>query len=335
MSLPTFLSPEDSSLWHAACGLRRQYWGSMVFLRGIVEFSNHCRQNCLYCGLRRDNNALSRYRMSADAVHSAACGVKRLGFGTVVLQSGEDPGYSAQEIALMVGRIKQELGLAVTLSLGEWDRECYGLWREAGADRYLLKLETADEILYAHLRPGKKLSQRFACLDTLSKLGYETGSGLITGLPGSSEDKVLHGLETLAERKPDMMSLGPFIPHPETPLGHETAGGISENLRCMAHARIRIPEAHIPVTSALGLYGDDVRLAALEVGNVLMPSLTPETYRESYAIYPGKNRQSLSPEERAAQFGPMLQAGGFTLPAGPGGAWRLRHPVNDTTGAKP
>lgn len=335
MSLPRFLNPEDSSLWDSACSLRKQYWGSAVFLRGIVEFSNYCRQNCLYCGLRRDNSALPRYRMNRDAIFAAARSVKELGFGTVVLQSGEDPGYPAEEIALLIRRIKRELGLAVTLSLGEWDEEQYNLWREAGADRYLLKLETADDNLYTCLRPGKKLTQRFNCLDTLSELGYETGTGLITGLPGSDEDKVLQGLKLLAERKPDMMSLGPFIPHPQTPLGHETPGSISENLRGMAHARLHMPEAHIPVTSALGLYGDDVRLAALEVGNVLMPSLTPETYRESYAIYPGKNRQSLNPEERAAQFGPMLLAAGYMLPAGPGGAWRLRDTSSNQPGAEP
>lgn len=292
-------------------------------MRGIVEFSNHCRQNCLYCGLRRDNAKLTRYRMSPEAVFDCASEVKRLGFGTVVLQAGEDPGFPPEQVASLVEKIKAELGLAVTLSLGEWEKSTYTLWREAGADRYLIKLETADETNYSRLRPGKTRQARLDAIAALMDLGYETGSGLITGLPGQGEEQVLRGLELLAELKPDMASMGPFLPHPDTPLKNEQPGSIEDNLTAMAQARILMPKTHIPVTSALGLYGNEIRLAALEVGNVLMPSLTPRQVRENYAIYPGKNAGEQEPEERAENFIELLIRAGFSIPNGPGAAWRF------------
>jgi biotin synthase len=321
----SFLAPGDLQLWETACRARADHWGRNVYLRGIVEFSNHCGQNCLYCGLRRDNAALGRYRLEPEAVFACARMVKTLGFGTVVLQSGEDAGYAVGDIGRIIRRVKEELGLAVTLSLGERSRETYALWREAGADRYLLKLEIPDPEIYARLRPGRKLDQRRNALGILAGLGYETGTGVIMGLPGETPEIFEQGLAVMAALQPDMVSLSPFIPHPATPLKAHPACGVAQTLRGMAMARIRMPRAHIPVTSALGLHGDAVRLAALEVGDVLMPSLTPGTVREAYAIYPGKNRQTLEPEERAAAFAPLLTSAGFTLPSGPGGAWRLLH----------
>ena len=324
-TVPSFVFPEDAALWREACTLREHYWGKNVFLRGIVEISNHCRQNCLYCGLRRDNTALQRYRMAPDIIFASAQAVQRLGFGSIVLQAGEDPGFSANDIAILIRRIKKELGLAVTLSFGEWEKSVYALWRDAGADRYLLKLETADEKNYTRLRPGNSLSQRIEAFCTLMSLGYETGSGFITDLPGNPEDALSKGLTLLSGYKPDMLSLSPFVPHPETPLRGHAAGGIATHLRLMATARTMMPAAHIPVTSALGLQGDAVRLAALEVGNVLMPSLTPQEVRRAYAIYPGKNMDAEEPEQRAARFRPMLEASGFEAPIGAGSAWRLQY----------
>lgn len=313
----------DDSLWEEAGALRRQYWGQTVFLRGIVEFSNHCKQNCLYCGLRRDNTALVRYRMDSDAVFRSARSVKSLGFGTVVLQSGEDPAWPAEDMADLVRRIKSELQLAVTLSLGEREESDYRLWREAGADRYLLKLETLDPSLYSLLRPGRQLEERLEALQRLQGLGYETGTGLIAGLPGENASGLENSIAALAEYAPDMVSISPFTPHPATPFGRHPGFGVPETLHCMALARIHMPESHIPVTSALGLHGDAVRLTALQVGNVLMPSLTPEDLREAYAIYEGKNVQNKMPEVRAAHMRDMLLEAGFTIGSGPGEAWRL------------
>lgn len=315
---------QSNALWRKACALRSRIWGADVFLRGIVEFSSYCRQNCLYCGLRRDNTRLARYRMSAAAIVEAARAVQALGFGTVVLQSGEDPDFPADDLAGVIRRIKGELGLAVTLSVGERGPEHYRQWRKAGADRFLLKAETLDQALYARLRPGRTLGQRLESLAALHSLGYETGTGLIAGLPGESEGNMEAAITRLAAISPDMFSISPFTPHPATPLAACEPCGPESALRLMALARIAMPTAHIPVTSALGLYGDAVRLKALQVGNVLMPSLTPTDVREAYAIYPGKNAQCAEPAERARAMRDMLLEAGFHLPSGPGGAWRLK-----------
>lgn len=315
----------DAALWQKAVALRQQTWGNAVFLRGIVEFSNHCEQNCLYCGLRRDNLRVRRYRMDAAQIMQAAKQVRDLGIGTLVLQSGEDRHYSGNAVARLVERVSTELGLAVTLSLGERSRQDFAAWRTAGAARYLLKAETFDEQVYARLRPGKTLAQRLRAYEQLAGLGYECGSGLIGGLPGETVEQNCRNLEQLAALQADMLSISPFIPHPDTPLKCQPAQTTENSLRLMALARVLVPRAHMPVTSALGLQGDAVRLKALEIADVLMPSLTPQTVRGDYAIYPGKNASDQMPPERARAMQSMLRSHGFCLPAGPGGAWRLEH----------
>ena len=325
----------DLALWAQASRLRKAYWGDNVYLRGIVEFSNFCRQNCLYCGLRHANHSLTRYALSAAEIFAGATAIRELGFGTVVLQAGEGAGLdgpeslgpdhmslSATDLARLIERIKTELDLAVTLSLGEHSRETYALWRAAGADRYLLKLETVDEDLYARLRPGRRLPDRLAALEHLADLDYETGSGLIIGLPGENPETLTRGLEFLAGLRLDMVSMSPFTPAPGTPLDQAPACTLPDILNAMARTRLLMPKTHIPVTSALGLHGDAVRLAALAVGDVLMPSLTPTAVRGNYAIYAGKNSDTQDPALRAAAMRDLLLAAGFYLPTGPGGAWR-------------
>lgn len=324
-SLPRDVDPD---LWAEAARLRKEYWGRDVFLRGIVEFSNHCGQNCLYCGLRRENSDIERYCLDMETIFDAVRAVRDLGFGTVVLQAGEDADFDPQNVAGLVSRIKKELGLAVTLSLGERSREVYALWRKAGADRYLLKLETLDEALYSSLRPGRKLAERLRALERLAELGYETGSGLIAGLPGERPASFQRGLEFLAGLNLDMVSISPFVPAPGTPLGQAPACDLPDILNAMAKTRQLMPQAHIPVTSALGLRGDEVRLTALDVGDVLMPSLTPESVRNNYAIYAGKNSGAQAPAARAEAMRQMLLKAGFNLPKGPGSAWRLKEKIN-------
>lgn len=319
--LEFFANAEDRALWDRACALRRRYWGRDVFLRGIVEFSSYCEQNCLYCGLRKDNTELARYRLGYDEIFAAAKDVRDLGIGTVVLQSGEDPEYDGEGVAELIRRIKRELGLAVTLSLGERCPEDYALWREAGADRYLLKMETFRPEDYHALRGGKAIESRIAAYETLRSLGYECGNGIILGLPGETAENLQDEFAALAALRPEMLAVSPFTPHPQTPLIVQPAPDLPSIFRAMAMARISVPTAHIPATSALGLLGNDVRLKALEVADVLMPSLTPETVREAYAIYPGKNSSAESPVERARAIQNMLRNAGFTLPSGPGGAW--------------
>jgi len=312
----------DERAWRQACALRRRYWGDAVFLRGIIEFSNYCKQNCMYCGLRRDNAKLSRYRLAPEAILAAAADIAALGIGTVVLQSGEDPYYNGLVLAEIVSAVKQRFGLAVTLSVGERDSADYALWREAGADRYLLKMETFDESLHARLRPGCSLAARLRAFEHLVSLEYETGTGLIVGLPGETPESAQKDMNELVRTRADMVSISPFTPHPDTPLGAHPACLPETALHCMALARIAAPSAHIPVTSALGLHGDALRLRGLEVGDVLMPSFTPEKVRASYAVYPGKNASAVAPSERAAAMKSMLLEHGFSLPSGAGAAWR-------------
>ena len=303
-----------------------------MFLRGIIEFSNYCAQNCLYCGLRRDNDRLPRYRLTKEAILAAVADIAALGIGTVVLQSGEDPWYDGSAIAEIVREATRRFGLAVTLSVGERDASEYALWREAGASRYLLKMETCDETLYAYLRPGCSPATRLYALEQLFSLDYETGTGLIAGLPGETPASADRDMDFLARSHADMISISPFTPHPDTPLGMHPACPPETVLHRMALARIAAPAAHIPVTSALGLHGDAVRLRGLKVGDVLMPSFTPESVRAAYAIYPGKNISAMTPPERATAMKALLLEHGFSLPAGPGAAWRTsgsQRPLRD------
>ncbi|MDL2272515.1 radical SAM protein [Desulfovibrio sp. OttesenSCG-928-I05] len=334
-----FASSGDEALWEQARALREQYWGRSVFFRGIVEFSSYCERNCLYCGLRRENMALARYRLSPEEIFRAASDVHDLGIGTVVLQSGEDSFYDARTVAALARRIKTELGLAVTLSLGERSTEEYALWRAAGADRYLLKMETFLEANFRFLRPDSSPAARAAAYADLQKLGFECGNGIILGLPGETGETdeadeadetggalAIH-LAALQKLAPSMLAISPFIPHPDTPLADHPSPELPVILRAMARARIALPSAHIPVTSALGLLGDDIRIKALEVGDVLMPSLTPEQVRAGYSIYPGKNDSAETPVSRAKRLMDAVARAGFAVPSGPAGrgdAWKAQ-----------
>jgi biotin synthase len=314
----------DVRTWRRACALRRRHWGDAVFLRGIIEFSNYCKQNCLYCGLRRDNAKLARYRLAPEAIVAAAADIASLDMGTVVLQSGEDPHYDGPALADVVRAVKKRFGLAVTLCVGERAPADYALWREAGADRYLLKMETFDANLHTRLRPGCDPATRLRALEHLAVLDYETGTGLIAGLPGETPELAEQDMKTLARLRADMVSISPFTPHPDTPLGAHPACPPETALHRMALARIAAPSAHIPVTSALGLHGDALRIRGLAVGDVLMPSLTPENVRAAYAVYPGKNASAGAPLDRAAAMKTLLLEHGFSLPPGPGEAGRRR-----------
>jgi biotin synthase len=255
---------------------------------------------------------------------AAAAAIAALARGRVVLQSGEDPHYDGPVLAEIVSAIKRRFGLAVTLSVGEREFADYALWREAGADRYLLKMETFDESLHARLRPGCSPASRQRAFEHLAALDYETGTGLIAGLPGETPELAEQDMDKLARLRADMISISPFTSHPDTPLGAHPACPPETALHRMAPARITAPSAHIPVTSALGLHGDALRRRGLEGGNVLMPSFTPENVRAAYAVYPGKNASAVAPLERAAAMKTMLLEHGFSLPPGPGEAWRKR-----------
>jgi len=288
----TLLSARDeqvAALFRAADAVRRAGVGEAAHLRAIIEFSSHCRENCLYCGLRRDNRSLPRYRLTEKEILSSVDKAASMGFRTVVLQSGEDPFYSAARIAGLIEQIKGRYGLAVTLSLGRRTREEYRIWREAGADRYLLKHETADERLFRQIKPGGNLEDRLQCLHWLKDLGYQTGSGNMVGLPGQNLDTLAKDIMLLRHLEVDMAGIGPFLPPPATPLGGVPAGGLLLTLKTLAVTRLCLPRAHLPATTALGALAPGGRKLALNCGaNVIMPNLTPPGVRDKYLIYPQK-----------------------------------------------
>jgi len=283
--------PEElAALFAFADAVRRRFVGDGVLLRGLIEFSNVCRNTCRYCGLNRGNDRLRRYRLSAEQILAAAGQVQAAGIKTVVLQSGEEDHLDAEWLRDLVAQIQRSLGVAVTLSVGERSRREYRMWKEAGADRYLLKIETSDPDLYGQLHPGMSLENRQRCLHDLAELGYQTGSGDLVGLRGQTLAHLAGDIRFFKQSDFDMISVSPFIPHPQTPLGGEPAGDLGLTLKMTALARIVGRDAHIPATTALGsLHGNDERPRALAAGaNVLMPNFTPAPYRRDYETYPGK-----------------------------------------------
>ncbi len=281
-------SPEARQVLSAADRLRAETIGDMVHLRGLIEFSNYCRNNCFYCGLRRDNRKVSRYRMTPREIVAAAEDGASLGFKTVVLQSGEDPVYGGETIAAIIREIKQ-LGLVVTLSMGEREPLEYELWRNAGAERYLMRHETADSLLYERLHPGQSMERRVALLKVLKSLDYQVGTGFMVGLPGQSAETLYSDLELALELQAEMVGIGPFIPHPDTPLGKEPGGTLEQTCLMVALTRLALPYALLPATTALGSIDPLGREAALRAGaNVVMPNLTPKKYQKDYQIYPNK-----------------------------------------------
>ncbi len=292
-----------AELWRAADATRRAHVGDAVHLRGLVEISNHCGRQCAYCGLHAANRSLPRYRMGPDEILRAAHQAAALGYGTVVLQAGEDYGLVAGSIAEIVRRLKAETPLAVTLSLGERSEAELALWRQAGADRYLLRFETSDRELFNVIHPGRRgrPCDRIPLLRHLKELGYETGSGIMVGLPGQTYESVARDLCLFRELDLDMIGIGPYIPHPDTPLGSgrlRPKGVNGEQVpatealvyKAVALARLVRPDANIPSTSALATINKaHGRELGLQRGaNVLMPNLTPLKYRRLYQIYPAK-----------------------------------------------
>jgi len=301
------LGKDDQWLFSEAGRIRDEVFGKSVFLRGVIEFSNYCHDNCLYCGLRWENRKLTRYRIPFDRIIETAEVGYLEGLRTIVLQSGNDYFYKSHEVSKLIREILSRIDVAITLSLGERRFEELAEWREAGAERYLIKVETFDSEIYEKYRPGRSLDERLTMIKWLKELGYEAGSGIIVGLPGYTIEKLAKDLVKLTELELEMIAVGPFIPHPDTPLGSYPHGSALLTVRCIAILRILNPYANIPSTSALASIADysdfpeflkeqmdlkflDWRAAGLIAGaNVLMPSITPSNVRVLYNIYPGKN----------------------------------------------
>lgn len=287
-------------LWGEADRVRREHVGDEVHLRGLIEISNHCLRQCHYCGLRAGNRDITRYRMKPDEIVEAAKQARDFRYGTVVLQAGEDEGLTVDMVSDIVRRIKQEAGLAVTLSLGERTPGELRAWRQAGADRYLLRFETSNSELFARMHPprGGNRTPRMELLRQLGPLGYEVGSGVMLGIPGQTMHDLVNDLLLFRELDLDMIGVGPFIAHPATPFGQSDQPPVPDQVpatelmtyKVVALTRLLCPDANIPSTTALATLNiaEGRELGLARGANIVMPNMTPPEYRVHYEIYPAK-----------------------------------------------
>jgi biotin synthase len=326
------------TLWAAADETRRRYVGDAVHLRGLIELSNYCVRGCTYCGIRATNRGVQRYRISADVVLDCAHKAVAFGYGTLVMQAGEDYGITREWMAAVLRRIRAETSIsAITLSLGERPDEDLVAWREAGGDRYLLRFETSDDELYRRIHPDLpgRVSDRMAILRRLQELGYEAGTGIMVGIPGQTHASIADDIELFRGMDMDMIGIGPYLPHPATPLGEEfarrTAAGDwpedqapnTELMTCKVLALTRLvrPDANLPATTALSLVNRaGGRVHGLQRGaNVIMPNLTPPAERERYEIYPEKAAAHETAEAVNKSIRRLLESLGRTAGVGAGG----------------
>ena len=293
-----YLNSNGIELYKLADDTRQKYKGDEVHLRGLIEFSNICKRNCAYCGLQCKNSKIKRYRLLPDEIIELAKNGAELGYKTVVLQSGEDDFYDVDKMTYIISEIKK-YNLAITLSIGEKTYEEYKAYKEAGADRYLLRIETTDENLYKKLHPSMNFQNRKKCLYNLKELGYETGTGSLVGLPNQSIESLADDILFFKELDADMVGIGPFIPHPETPLkGELNPKNFELALKMMAITRLVLPDINIPATTAMETINPNGRIIALQSGaNVVMPNITSTKYRADYEIYPNKICINDSPDK--------------------------------------
>lgn len=284
-------SEDEQYLFSKADSRKREIYQDKIFIRGLIELSNYCKNNCLYCGIRAANKNISRYRLTKEQVLGCASNGYELGFRTFVLQGGEDTAYSDKDICDMVSGIKELFpDCAVTLSIGEKPYESYKAYREAGADRYLLRHETANKEHYKQLHPeAMSFENRLRCLQDLKSLAYQVGSGFMVGSPYQTPQDLITDLRFLQEIQPDMIGIGPFIPHHQTPFANKKQGELHLTLRMLSILRLMFPKALLPSTTALGSIDPDGRIMGLQCGaNVVMPNLSPLDVRELYKIYDNK-----------------------------------------------
>ena len=294
-SLKLLLTTEDRETMdylHARARERAdQIYGKQVFIRGLIEFTNYCKNDCRYCGIRRSNRRADRYRLTEEEILSCCKNGYELGFRTFVLQGGEDPFYTDEVLCGIIKKIRQAYpDCAITLSIGEKSKESYQAYFDAGADRYLLRHETADEDHYHALHPPEmSLVNRKQCLWDLKEIGYQTGCGFMVGSPGQTVDTLYEDLQFIKELKPQMVGIGPFIPQKDTPLGHEKAGTMEDTLRLLSIIRLIHPHVLLPATTALGTIHPLGREKGIKAGaNAVMPNLSPVAVRDKYLLYDNK-----------------------------------------------
>jgi len=281
-------SSKNDWLLNEADRVRKENVGDEIHLRALIEFSNICKRQCYYCGLRSPNKEVERYRLSKEEILASAKKAVDLGYRTVVLQSGEDDNYYADKMCDIIREIKK-FDVALTLSMGEKTFDEYKVYREAGADRYLIRIETTDKKLYEEMHPNASFENRVRCLEDLKILGYEVGTGCLVGLPNQTIESLANDILFFKEINADMIGIGPFIPHNQTPLKEEKQGDFWLALKVMALTRINLPSINIPATTAMETIYPNGRIIALQSGaNVVMPNVSAQEFREKYQIYPNK-----------------------------------------------
>ena len=297
------------------------HFGKTIYFRGIVEFSNICKNDCYYCGIRCSNHAVSRYRLTPEDILACCQEGYEAGFRTFVLQGGEDGWFNDDRMCEIIRSIKQNYpNCAVTLSLGERSRESYQTLFDAGADRYLLRHETADPVHYAHLHPPyQTLKERMRCLSDLKEIGYQTGCGIMVGSPGQTPETLAEDMVFMQEFQPHMVGIGPFLPHKDTPFREEAPGSVETTLFILSLCRIMLPRVLMPATTALGTAEADGRKLGVLAGcNVVMPNLSPASVREKYMLYDNKAGTGLTAQEGIAMLRRQMEEIGYVVVFGRG-----------------
>lgn len=285
------ITDEDQEyLIEKANDIRMQNYSNKVYMRGLIEFTNYCKRDCMYCGIRKSNKNADRYRLTFDEIIQCADIGDKLGYKTYVLQGGEDAYFTDERMIEIIKEVKKRHpNNAITLSLGERSYESYKKLYEAGADRYLLRHETASKHLYDKLHPGASFEERMQCLRNLKEIGYQAGAGFMVGLPGQTNEDLVNDLLFVKEFKPEMCGIGPFIPQKDTPLGEETGGTLEKTVVMLAIIRLLLPDVLLPASTALGSVDPLGREKGIKAGgNVVMPNLSPTEVRDKYALYDGK-----------------------------------------------
>ena len=293
-----------------------EVFGRNVYIRGLIEFTNHCKNDCLYCGIRRSNRGLTRYRLTGEEILSCCGRGYALGYRTFVLQGGEDLFYTDDRVCHLVSAVKKQFSdCAVTLSLGERSREAYRRFYDAGADRYLLRHETISGAHYARLHPAEmSWERRMDCLYALKEIGYQTGCGFMVGSPGQTAENLADELRFLMEFRPQMVGIGPFLPHRDTPFGQERPGSVEQTLLLLSLIRLLLPGVLLPATTALGTAERDGRLRGIRAGaNVIMPNLSPLQNRKDYALYDNKTGLGEDAAEQIDAITAALSGAGYRV----------------------
>lgn len=318
--LITLLENQDPLILEELClaarTLRESIYGKAVYIRGLIELTNICRNDCYYCGIRRSNKEVARYRLNEDDVLACCADGYRLGFRTFVLQGGEDPYWTEERIVQLVARMRATYSdCAITLSLGEWQSQAYKRFFEAGANRYLLRHETFDPKHYQELHPASMSAlERQECLRTLKAIGFQTGTGIMVGSPRQTIEHIIQDIRFIEELRPEMIGIGPFLPHKQTPFANEPAGSLHLTLKLLAIFRLMHPQALIPSTTALATLHPEGRVRGILAGaNVVMPNLSPRQQRSKYQLYNNKAALGAEAAEGLALLSEQLEAIGYHL----------------------